>query len=248
MQLQTEGIVLRQIRATGGRRLLSVFTKKYGKISIGTNLNQKSRTKAALAVKPFTLGNYHIFKNRDYYNLDGGETIRSYYGIGEDVNKYMCASYALELTYRLLPEGMAMVDIFENLKKFLKTMEKRPIGHELLVIAYEIKLLRSLGTFPILDRCVCCGEKKKLDYFTVTDGGGLCSTCKEKQQDRLIYEDKFGIIEVISYLDKKDFSDFEKITLDREKSLEIHKVLRDYIAYHFEVMDLKSEVIFKENF
>ena len=53
MYTDTEGIILRQVKATGGRRMVSVFTKNYGKISVGTNLNERSnKTRAALAIFP----------------------------------------------------------------------------------------------------------------------------------------------------------------------------------------------------
>ena len=94
MLTDTEGIVLRQVKTSYGRRMILLFSKKYGKISAGTGLNERGKGKSSLALRPFTYGRYELFKNRDSYNINGAEVLKSYYGIGEDVDKYMnCLLY-----------------------------------------------------------------------------------------------------------------------------------------------------------
>lgn len=60
MYAETEGIVLKQIKIPGGRRMLVIFTKRYGKISAGTYISEKGKNRAALALRPFTYGRYQI--------------------------------------------------------------------------------------------------------------------------------------------------------------------------------------------
>ena len=97
MITDTEGIVLRQVKAAGGRRMISLFSRKFGKISVGASINEGGRNKTALAARAFSYGRYELFKSRDNYNLNNGQVIKSYYAIGEDLDKYMAASYVLEL-------------------------------------------------------------------------------------------------------------------------------------------------------
>ena len=85
MHINAEGIVFRQVKIAGGRKMLHLFTKKYGKISAGTSISEKSRTKSALALQLFTYGNYEIYKSKEYYNINSGEVKKTYYKIAEDV-------------------------------------------------------------------------------------------------------------------------------------------------------------------
>ena len=179
--------------------MLLLFTKKYGKISVGTGLNEKGRNKTALAVRPFTYGNYELYKGRDYYNLNSAEVIRSFFRIGEDVDKYMEASFVLELTEKLTPEELPQPKLFVLLADFLAAMEKREKRHKTLVLAYEVKALLILGSFPVLDRCSCCGKDEKLRYFSVKDGGMVCEKCRNTANDTLIYEPKFDIVNILKY-------------------------------------------------
>ncbi|MCF0141628.1 MAG: recombination protein O N-terminal domain-containing protein, partial [Mogibacterium sp.] len=43
MLVTTEGIVLKQRKIAGNRRMITVFTRKYGKISAGTSINEKGK-------------------------------------------------------------------------------------------------------------------------------------------------------------------------------------------------------------
>ena len=125
MLTDTEAIVLRQVKTVNGRRMLLLFSQKYGKISVGSNLTESGKNKSALPQRPFSYGRYELFKGRESYNLNRGQVIKSYYGIGEDLDKYMAASYVLELTEKLLADELPQPALFRLLLEFLDALEKR---------------------------------------------------------------------------------------------------------------------------
>jgi len=259
MLADSTGIILRRINATSGRKMLSIFTQKYGKISAGTSISEKSsKGKATLSLNRFTYGRYEIFRSRDFYNVNSGEVVKSFFRIGEDPDKYFAASFALELTDKALPEELPQPKLLNELVDFLGTLEDRSKGFITLVIAYEIKLLDAVGMLPNLDECVVCGSKpddaKRLRYFSVEDGGMICDECmreieheiiqnsKSKTKPRLIYSPKFDIVSIIKYFSKRPISAFGNIMLDAETEEELYKILREYISYHMDVGTLKSEL------
>lgn len=259
MLADSTGIILRRINATSGRKMLSIFTQKYGKISAGTSISEKSsKGKATLSLNRFTYGRYEIFRSRDFYNVNSGEVVKSFFRIGEDPDKYFAASFALELTDKALPEELPQPKLLNELVDFLGTLEDRSKGFITLVIAYEIKLLDAVGMLPNLDECVVCGSKlddaKRLRYFSVEDGGMICDECmrkieqeiaqnsKSKAKPRLIYSPKFDIVNIIKYFSKRPISAFGNIMLDAETEEELYKILREYISYHMDVGTLKSEL------
>ena len=254
MITDTEGVVLRQVKALGGRRMILLFSKKFGKISVGTSLNEGGRNKSALAGRAFSYGRYELFKNRGSYNLNSGQVIRSYYSLGEDLDKYMAASYVLELTEKVLPEEMPQPRIFSLLLEFLEALENRKKKHGTLVMAYLIKLLDSVGTMPELERCACCGNETEPDtggkiLFSVEEGGIICARCAAetaKEQERpLIYKEDIGIIDILRYFQKQPMSAFEKIALDESMQSRLQAMMKEYISYHMDIRGLKSESFFQ---
>lgn len=125
--------------------MITVLTDKYGKISAGTSIPEKGKNKSSLALRPFTRGRYELFKGRDSYNINGAETIESFYAIGEDVDKYMAASYVLELTDKMIDEEQPVNTVYRLLADFLKLMAGRRSSFGTVVIAFQVKALQALG-------------------------------------------------------------------------------------------------------
>lgn len=245
MYTDTEGVVFRQIKTVNGRRMVLLFSKKYGKISAGTSISERGKSKSSLAMKPFTYGKYELYKNRDNFNVNGAETIKSYYKIGEDVDKYMNASYILEFTERLLYENVPQPGLFNLLIDVFDELEKRKKKHGTLVVAYELKALKETGYMPELDRCVLCGCKSDLMFLDIKNGGLLCRGCAEKtiaaDNDSLIYEVGLGIIDILRYFIRNPLRNLENLALEENSLKMLRKIINDYAKYHLDIGDLKSE-------
>ena len=250
MITDTEGIVLRQIKTAYGRRMALLFSKKYGKISAGTNINEKGRSKSALAMRPFTYGRYELFKNRDAYNINGAEVLKSYYKLGEDVDKYMNSSYILEFTEKLLPEEQPSLAMFNLILDFFSVMENRQKSHGTLVLGYQVKSLKIMGVMPQLERCACCNEKNEPIYFSIKDGGIICRNCGSSLEisdnDTLIYPVNFGIVDILKYFADNSLKNFENLALQKDVLKQLQTIIRRYAAYYLDIGDLKSESFLTE--
>ncbi len=244
MYTDTEGIILRQTKTSTGRRMILLFSKKYGKISAGTSITEKGKSKSTLAMHPFTLGRYELFKNRDSYNINSAETVKSFYGIGENVDKYMACSYVLEWTDKVLPEEVVNVKLLNLLVELLTMMESREKEYGTLILAYQVKALDILGYMPVLDSCCVCGKETDHKFFSVTGGGAICQDCKTeavKNGEKLIYSTEFDIIIILNYIKKNPLKAMEKLALNKEVLRPLVEIIREYAGYHLEVGKLKSE-------
>ena len=246
MLTDTEGIVLRQTKTSYNRRMILLFSKKYGKISAGTSLGDKGRSKSSLALRPFTFGRYELFANANSYNINRAEVLKSYFGIGEDVDKYMNGAYVLEFTEKVLEEGIPQPGIFNLLLDFFDLLENREKGIGTLVLAYQTKLFKLAGVFPELDRCTVCGKKRSEcegdSYFGIESGGFVCRECAQKSKpNSLIYKDAFGIIDILKYFAAVPLKKLEKIALNEATGKELQHWIREYAAYYLDVSNIKSE-------
>lgn len=244
MQTETKGIVLRQYKMPGGRRMILLFSDKFGKISAGTNISENRKGKSALILRPFTYGKYELNKTRESYFINAGEVIKSHYRIGEDIDKYMQASYAMELTSRILPEEAVAPEIFFLLCDFLDLIEKRKGKYDTLTIAFMVKLLCCTGSNPVMDKCMLCGKGDGVKGFHIDEGGVICSDCisSENHKDILIFPDGFDIVNVLKYLINNPLQSLEKLALDDTLASLLKEMLRKWLACHLDIENLKSEV------
>ena len=158
MIVNAEGIVLRQRKIANNRRMIVLFTRQYGKLSAGTSINERSRSKSALALRPFTHAEYDLFKGRESYSINSAGVLDSYYSIGEDINRYMTAAAFLEYLEKVLDEGAAMPGLFKLSLDFLGSVSVVKSNADTLLYAFIVKALRMLGVMPEMGCCVNCGK------------------------------------------------------------------------------------------
>ena len=242
MVTDTEGLVLRQIKAANGRRMIVILTKRYGKISAGTSISEGGKNKTTLALRPFTYGRYELFKGRETFSINGAETLQSFYAIGENVEKYMCASYALELTDRMTEEDQPQPALLALLKDFLELLDGRRSAFGTLLVGFQMKALQIAGCAPQLDRCMRCGREDGLTAFSVADGGAICGECLEgSPADPLVFELSADQLSALRYMAGKHISALKGIGLNEDAEKKLRRLFKAYIAYHLGIEDLKSE-------
>ena len=242
MLINTEGIVLRQIKASGGRRIIHIFSKEYGLISVGTGVNERNKKKSSLAIRPFTLSRYELFKNRGYYNLNSMAVINSYYSLGEDVNKYINASYVLEYLDKVLLEEHGNYKLYKLTLEYFNALSNTKGDSYTLKLAYVIKTFELLGVMPETKNCSICGSKKDGNYFSVSDGGIICKTCYDNTgKSSLIFHTNFDIVNVLEYFINKPFDAFESIKLKPAVYEELNELVNKYLEYYLDVKGILSD-------
>ena len=248
MIINAEGIVLRQRKISNNRRIIVLFTKQYGRLSAGTSITEKGKSRAALALRPFTYAEYDIFKGRESYSINSAQVIQSYYSIGEDINRYMTAAAFLQYLEKVLDEGHAMPSLFNLCTEFLDSISKTKSGAETLLFAFIVKSLRMLGVMPEIGCCVNCGknlsEFARPYMFSVSAGGVICPDCAEEERQgghALIYSPSFDIIDVFRYFESKPLQTFEKVTLKREDAAVIKEILANYTERYLDA-DVLSNI------
>lgn len=247
MITRTDGIILRQTKIADDRRMLTLLTRQFGKISAGAGVGSGKRSRSQLAIKAFTHGQYEIYTGRSSYSINSAETLESFYDIGTDVEKFAVASYALELTDRMLAENVMNEEALELLLNFLRLLVRRQKAPETLLSVYKWKLLGACGYAPITGGCVLCGSRKPASSLSVVDGGVICEECRNTRPPnmRLIYDIGFDIIRALEYIQITEFDAFEKLVLNKKTSDILDRIFRDYISYHLEIDGLKSEAFLK---
>ena len=245
MQVSTKGIILRQTKTVNDMRMLTLFSEQFGKISAAAkNDNFRGKLKSSLAIRPFTLGRYDLYKNRDGYRMGRSETIRSFFGIGEDIDRYMEASFVLEFTDRILEENAPAPAIFQLMTDYFEALERRTKEMSFLTTVYQIKAVQILGYSPRLNECVHCGKKGADFMFHVESGGAICKECAG--DNGLIYRSDSDIIDKIKFINRCSMKELEKLYLDKQALDELNDLIRRYTRFHLDIPDLKSETLLLE--
>lgn len=238
MYISTEGIVLKQVKTMNDRRMLVLFSRRLGKINAASNTMYQSKSKSSNILHPFNYGKYGLFQGKEVYNINNGEVIKSFYKIGEDLKKYACCSYILELTDKILPENQPDYYLFELLLDFLEIMETRTKHFLPIVRAFEIRSLAHYGIMPQLSQCVRCGNKESTFSFSIEEGGLICQSCKS--DNTLLFNLDLNIINIIKFIASHPLKKLEKLSIDEKVMEKLNTFMKLYLEYHLDTKSMKS--------
>lgn len=143
---KTEGIIIKRINVGEADRILTVFTRKGGKISIKASGVRRTSSRRSPHIE---LLNYSSFTLHAGYALPIATEVEShkdFSGIKENLTKVGFAYHLCELIDGLCAENQEHPLIFDLFKSTLEQLEREediaPIIHE-----FEVDLLTKLGFY-----------------------------------------------------------------------------------------------------
>jgi DNA repair protein RecO (recombination protein O) len=157
--MRTQGIVLREIRYKDTSKILTIYTKEYGKISVMARGAYKPKSSIMANTQLFSYNEYEMYKGKTFYHLNQGDIIDSFYSIREKMERVYYGYYMLELIDKSLPDEQANEKLFLLLKKGLEVLRNLEENFLKFIIGYELKFISFLGYKPVIEKCVVCQGK-----------------------------------------------------------------------------------------
>jgi DNA repair protein RecO (recombination protein O) len=177
----TPAIVIRARAFGESDKIVTFLTRDLGKLSGIAKGAKRSKRRFVNVLEPFTDVNLRV-RQRSTSELAfvlACELVEAHRSFAQDLVKFACASYVLELTDHMIRGREAGSEVYELVRGALDLLDRG--GHAPGVLrAFELHLLRSTGYEPVLDRCRRCDAR--LDaahaYVQPARGGVLCAACR----------------------------------------------------------------------
>ncbi|HHW41197.1 MAG TPA: DNA repair protein RecO [Syntrophomonadaceae bacterium] len=237
---KAEAVVLRSRVYGEADRILSLFTKEWGKIAAIAKGVRKPTSRLRGAVQLFSHTHLVLYKGKNLDTVTQGETDEDFSFLQDDLDRLATASYCAELVERLTLENQPIPKLFRLLLAALRTLRW---GDPVLVArVFEMQLLPILGYRPRLDDCVVCGRKRILgpdsqetgpSWFSIEKGGVICPDCVPGTHGaRTVSPAALG---AMAYFLRTPLDRAVRVKLTGGCNAEIASLLRSFLAYHGEV-------------
>ncbi len=150
MNLKSEGVVLARKNFQEADRLVTFYTKDFGKITCIAKGVKKPTSRKSGHIELATHCTIFVAKGKNLDILTEVETKRAY-GLENLAGQRTLEVYQLlELIDHLTPVGQKNKEVFSLLIDFLDCV-KNQNNHNLLIAAFKIKLLSMLGFFSAVN-------------------------------------------------------------------------------------------------
>lgn len=171
-----EGIVIRTIPYGESNKIVTLYSREAGKVTVMARGAKKPRSKFAAITQPFTHGSFLIRKGRGMGTLSQGEQIESMRFIREDLEATAYASYVVEIIDRLTEQDERIHGVYDLLYEALHAINEG-YDPEAISLFVEWKMLPVGGIHPILHECANCHATEGEFAFSFKYIGFLCHRC-----------------------------------------------------------------------
>lgn len=220
--VKTEGIVIGETNYSESSKILRIFTKDYGVISVMSKGCRSLKSKLRGVSSKLVYANFQFhYKENGISTLVEADIIDTLRNILIDIDRISYASYLLDLTEQVYKHSQA-IDIYPIFVATLLKMNEN-YDYEVLTAIYELKLLDYLGIRPNIDGCSICGSSKNILTISTMDGGYICQNCYHSGK---IYTNKtIQLIRMFIYL---DISQITKLDIKKETKKELNEFITEY--------------------
>ncbi len=173
-----EGVVLRTHKLGEADRIITLLTRRHGRVRAVAKGVRRTRSKFGATVEPFSHVDLQLYEGRSLDIVTQAESITAY---GEDLvtdyGRYTAGTAVLETAERLTAEERE-----PSLRLFLLVLGAlRALGERdpsLVLDAFLLRAMSVAGYAPALSECAGCGVPGPHRAFSVPAGGTVCSTCR----------------------------------------------------------------------
>ncbi|EQK41946.1 DNA repair protein RecO [Paraclostridium bifermentans] len=237
--VNTQGIVLRSARYKENDLILTIFTRKLGKISAIAKGAKRNKSSLLSSSQVFSYSNFTLKKQGNMYRVSQSETIKNFYDIAYDIEAFSYATYITSLVDGSIYENQTNNRLFVLLAQTLYLYTQNEVDKEYITRAFELKFLDYTGFKPIVNRCVNCNTTNlKSSVFNVDEGGILCEKCKVNH----VYNFKIDstTIKLMDYIFRNDILTCSKAKVSKYLVNELTKILKVYVQVYVDNANTKS--------
>ena len=237
--LNTQGIVLKAIRYKENDVILTLFTRKLGKVTAIAKGAKRNKSSLLSSAQLFSYANYTLKKNANMYTINQADTIKSFYDISYDIESFSYATYITKLVENSTCENQTNNRLFILLAQTLYLYTQKNTDKKFITRAFELKFLDYIGFRPVVNRCSSCGNKSiNSSTFNVYEGGLLCDLCSETTEGNIKLD--VTTIRLIEYILNNDILTCSKAKVSGYITYELEKILKQYLNFYVENISFKS--------
>ena len=180
----TEGIVLSRTAVGDTDKSAVIYTDAHGKLTARVRAGQRSTSKLAGSIEPFSTGLFFFAQGRGGHTLTGADLTTTFPRLKSKLLTTASASVIAECVLLLTHEWHADKRVLDIVKSACAFLNQRTLTRGQVMIAEMWALWQLLGHLGIglnLDVCVRCGKKLDSRKLSISydQGGTLCASCTE---------------------------------------------------------------------
>jgi len=169
-----EGIIIGSVDYKESSKILKVFSKELGIISVMARGAKRPNSKMQNLTSLFTIAKLDLIRRNDFYYLDDGQIISINEHLRLDIKNIYSAELCIQFVEKTLMEAQIDKYVYLLLIKTIRFLAETKNKNRLISM-FVIKYMSMIGYRPQLKSCVVCGKHASKEIGFSMDYGGI--TC-----------------------------------------------------------------------
>jgi DNA repair protein RecO (recombination protein O) len=186
MIIKTEAVVLKTMKYGETSKIVTLYTRRYGKMSAIARGARSLKTSFGSSLQPMNYVSVVLYRKdgRDLQYLTQGDVVRPFSNLMNRIDRMSVGMPIIELMDILMHDEEENPNLFRLLVETLSAADSAASNFQVLFLFFEIHLASLLGFRPHFSRCARCDEGflsgSSLSHsisFDPSRGGGICPAC-----------------------------------------------------------------------
>ncbi len=233
--LNTVGIVIKEVDVGEADKIVTILTKKHGRISALAKGGKRPKSAISAASQIMCYSDFVFYSGKEMYSINSCDVIEPFYEIRNDMEKLTYAAHFMDIVLELAQENQPSSRLLQLLLNSLHMLAKTDKQPELISRIFELRALSVSGYAPHTASCIVCGqEAEKLYSFSFSRCGFICDreNCSSADKYSLLLSP--GASRAIQYIIYSKMEDLFKFGLSAAVLEELERVIRRYLREQLE--------------
>jgi DNA repair protein RecO (recombination protein O) len=244
MIVSSEAIVLKSMKYGDTSRIVTIYTRDFGKQSIIAKGARGKRSKFGSALEPMSHSHFVFYRkeNRDLQLVSQADLITRYRFLIEDSARCVYGFLVIEYVNAIVQPDEAQPALFDLVRTALEQLDAAERNPENAFLRFLMDFSALLGFAIDFQHCTGCGGDLTGEIagagamaFETLNGGFDCPTCAVSRGGAPVARDLFKSLQ---WIDHAEPGGFATLRLSKEQLHAALRILHLHIASH--VHDLKE--------
>ncbi len=242
MLVQTEGIVLRSMPYRETSKLITLYTRELGKITIIARGGQSIKSRFGSTLQLLSHVQAVIFSRptRSIQVLSDCSHLTIYSTIKEDLEKLAVGQRICELVLQITQEGQRSFELFQLLVNVLTALDNPKSNGLVLKLYFQLQFTEELGFAPAFTKQSVEDVDSSGGYLILSDG---TISNEDVAETSTVYASR-GVLRAFSILCRSSFDVVQKLKITKKQYSELYQLINQFMSYHMpEVFPLRGQKI-----
>lgn len=220
MYLTIQGIVLRVSDYSDHDALLTVLTRKHGKLTVKARGLRRKNSPLTAVCQLLAYGEFTLFEYRGQYSINEAHVLNLFQKLRGNLENLSLASYFAQAAEVLSQEDYPTPELQSLLLNCLYALSELDLSADQVKAVFELRAACLSGYTPDLYGCHVCGSQTP-DRFDLSSGLLECRNCRDYASGGIRMPVTPGMLEAMRYI---CFCDPKKLFSFRLNKAELHQL------------------------